>query len=179
VGKLETWADWLFQDDNWRVLLILPIVLIVSVVGYLTLLADNPLSDRKARTEIFDSLVAEMEGMELPPNSGINKTEARHKASSILITRVYRTDASRDDFLQSIHTSLVKRGWIPYPAEQDSSAVSTYSYCRGTSDATLYLKRKGIFNSDPGDYWQLQFSVGLRSKPRLGTDGLSGACRQE
>lgn len=133
----------------------------MSAIFYFQFTDDNPLNDRKTRTEIFYKLLEEMEGIELPPNSAVASTESDHHAPVVLITREYRSESNPDDFAGSINRSLIKRGWIAYSGEAERRiAIRTYTYCRPGEYATLYLMRKGVFNSDPADDWKLSFSAG-------------------
>jgi hypothetical protein len=141
--------------------------MIASMVVYHEITDDDPLRDRQFRTKLFYELREEMNGLELPANSAISGTEANHKASLILITRRYRSEADRDAFRDSIHQSLVNRGWIAYRGEDERVAIRTYRYCRDGYRATLYLDRKGIFNSDSADEWSLSFSAGLGPGPSM------------
>ena len=162
MERLIAWINWLFADDRWRLVLIPPFLLLAALLILHDECADNnPLRNRQVRTQIYEKLLAEMEGLDLPPNSAINSTDAKHKASLILITRKYRSVGNRREFLDSIHGSLGKLGWIGYPGEPERIALRTYRYCRGDQHATLYLLSKGIFDSDPGDYWSLSFSMGV------------------
>jgi hypothetical protein len=64
-SRLENWANWAF--DNWHLVLIPLLVVMLGFIIYMEATNDDPLRDRATRTRIFDELVAEMKGIETPP----------------------------------------------------------------------------------------------------------------
>ena len=179
MERLSAWLSWLFKDANWQLVMIPPFLLLMSAIFYFQYTDDNPLLDRNFRNEIFYKLLAEMEGLELPPNSAIAKTESDHHAPVVLITRQYRSELNPDEFADSIRRSLINRRWIAYAGEPERIATRTYTYCRPGEFAALYLMRKRVFNSDTADDWKLSFSAGYGPGVMLfGKDPVPQECRK-
>jgi hypothetical protein len=163
-SRLEVWANWAF--DNWLLLFLPPFSVVLFLLFlYGSYTADPDLTERSRRTKIFWELKAEMDGLAVPARSAINKSQANHKQGSILISTRYRTDASREQFFREMDDNLRALGWIAYTGNAESHALRTFNYCRGKQDATLYLESKAFFDSTPGEYWKLYFTVGLGSHP--------------
>ena len=175
-SRIEVWANWVYE--YWLFIFVPPFLIVIFfLILYGAYTADPDLTDRSRRSKIFYELEAEMKGLEVPRNSAINGAEGNHKQSSILLWTRYRTDAETPEFFREMDSNLKRRGWISYVGSRDGSAERTFHYCRGKQDATLYLQSKGIFDSTPGLYWRLIFSMGLRSKPGLfGTGKLPAGC---
>jgi hypothetical protein len=178
VKRLQEIAKWVSEEDRWRWLLLAVMLFIGLPVVISNLLYPSPLSDRRYRTEIFDLLVAEQKAIEIPEKTAVYKSEAGHKASSILISTRYRTELGRKEFFQLIDSSLSARGWIRYDRRQEEIAIRSFHYCRRAQDATLYLESKSLFDSDKADYWKLFFTAGLRSGSIFGGDSLPASCRE-
>jgi hypothetical protein len=160
-SRLENWANWAF-DNLFTV--IVPGFLVLGVLAglYLFLTDDDLLRDRSTRHRVFEELLTEMKALEVPPQTGIGEPEMINKPGTVLIWTQYRSELPPDKFAESMHQSLLRRGWISYRGEPDDDAMRTYTCCRHGQEATLTLSSKSFPQSDGASYWHLYFAGKLR-----------------
>lgn len=173
--RIERWANWSY--DNWRILLV-PVVVCSVLFGAYKFATEKSrrLYDRTKREEVFNRLTSELREIPLPERSAINKSRGHHKASIVLVTTRYRSEARPEEFLATMDANLRQRGWSFWRRGNDGSAALVYHYCRGQEDATLLLESKSFIASDSADYWVLNFSGGMRTKPLFGSNQLPEGC---
>ena len=155
--------------DILKVLFFLPFVIVAIVIFIFHMKnIDEDLSDFDKREAIYKNFENEFKLINLPPNTAVNKFERSGKhLSSILLTTRYRTEIEKSEFFDKLNQELVNKGWIFHRTENEPG-FKTYYYCRGKFDASLSLETgQGIW-ADGADYWQLSFSLGLRTRPLFG-----------
>lgn len=162
---------WFFEKQNWRwVFFVSMMLLSVPIAIYHFATIDPELWDSDRRFALKERLKDEIERIELPSKTAINKREDSSKQHSILISRRYRTELTSESLLSAIDMQLRALGWLYY-AKDDREG---YKYCRDRLDAALYWEGKGGIFADDGNYWSLYFSAGHR--PMFGREGRPSEC---
>jgi hypothetical protein len=138
---------------------------------------DEDLKDINKWYQIQGEFEIELKAINLPPKTGVNKFEnsSKRRSSILLITR-YRTELNKDEFVRLFNEQLVKNGWIFYGKEIQAGFVD-YKYCRGNFDATLSEVSGRKIWSDGGNYFQLSFGSGLRTKKIFGGNEIPESCK--
>ena len=107
----------------------------------------------------------------LPPKTAVSKFNSNEKDFSVFIHTRYRTEIDEQEFVKLLTTDLEKKGWI----YSDKANSDDYLFCRGKADAALFSEGSGGVFSDGGNYFQLSFSLGMRSQVVISSRPMS--CR--
>ncbi len=137
--------------------MILVFVIVVPVAAYdwATMDPDLYYSDRSVA--LSNNLREEMRSIKLPDKTAVNREEnwGKSQVSIDVLTR-YRTEMEPVQFEHEMTDLLQKTGWIAF--KSSSADPPTLTFCRGKLRAELIHEGgPGIFASDNGDYWKLQF----------------------
>lgn len=154
MKKLD--ANWFVDNWKWVVFIALGITIFPSIIYHFATM-DAELWNKDLRIQSEERLEKEMKEIKLPPKTAVNKFQNFGKRFSIIIQIRYRTEISREDFVRHFKNELEKSGWVHY----EKGASYNYSFCRGKQNATLNYEGNSLF-SDGADYYQLNFSFGLR-----------------
>ena len=166
--------DWL--KENWIPIVGISVWLTGMVIIFFSLQNQDPDLSRTRSHEVAREFETEIKGITIPLRTGLNKFESIvESGSDILVTQVYRTELSDDEFFNSMNEQLVQRRWTLYRRTTES-AFTTLKYCRGNFDASLSRKGGGGIWADGATYWHLSMSLGLRVTPLFGSEPMPRSC---
>ena len=155
--------EWLLSNWKWILYFCLMIIIIPAFI-YQEINLDKDLSDPKRSHKIQQDFEKEFKEIKLPSQTAVNHFENMSKPrSSILLTTRYRTELSKENFVDILQNELNKKGWIYYDKSENNTE---FYFCRGKFDAVLnYQGGNGIFGDD-GNYYSLEFILGLGVRNR-------------
>ncbi len=150
-------SDWFFE--NWKEILFVLFFLFVAIPAFIYHLAtiDPKLKSTDSRNQLKDKLEKEMKEISLPSKTAVNKFQSNSKDYSILVSSRYRTELAQQEFINQVSQELIKKGWISY----HSRNADENDFCRENQRASLNYEGQGGLFGDSGNYYNLDFSVGL------------------
>ena len=174
---IKNLLKWAIKSGNWRwILFFSMLVTAAPFVVYQLTVVDADLRDSEIRSSILADFEKEINAIPLPPKTAVNKTAGNNRPWAFVTYYVrYRTESDPHVFFEEMDRQLKWRGWTPYKESSDGNPT-TYSYCRGKYDADLMFNGSGGVWADGGEYWELNYSLGLRKSMMLSGD-LPKSCK--